>query len=140
MTTIKKPDQQVLNRALCAGLAGIYIAPCNLDQIGAYANHTSVLLNDLATCKLLGIKGTCICKRKLPLSLFPKPLKSMEHYLTTHFLITLMQEQKLTSFAVNMAFSPRRQMLICVVLGALSALLRQNMKINSWIMMPFLEG
>jgi hypothetical protein len=43
MTTIKKPDQQVLNRALCAGLAGIYIAPCNLDQIGAvrvryYAN------------------------------------------------------------------------------------------------------
>ncbi len=37
MTTIKKPDQQVLNRALCAGLAGIYKAPRNLDQIGACA-------------------------------------------------------------------------------------------------------
>jgi hypothetical protein len=49
MTTIKKPDQHVLNRALCAGLAKIYIAPCNLDQIGAvgaryYANALASII------------------------------------------------------------------------------------------------
>jgi len=43
----------MLNRVQSkAGLAVIYIAPRNLDQIGACANFSRVLLKDLAICKL----------------------------------------------------------------------------------------